>query len=294
MCTENYELVGEKLNRISPIQNIGITRFVQSLNTNLVVDKEMQCPTNSSRVHSKVKRGLFSLCLEKAVWFGIPENSAEDLGVEIRKHGLRTIRRELNFGNLEISGNSNSLSPMNLVTNLAELSTSPWSSTKKSTNKIRKLDFEIMDLDFTDSNLNHMFYESIAWIKARHKLSPLHKLDTDSLLSCAKSVSQNMFLTVLILNGQRAAYIWTIRSKFENTAYFVSTSFNPNFILLSPGTFLFNSIVEKLKEYEYIWFDLGSGHHKYKSSVGNYLYKKSYATLQTPASMSEKLYRYVE
>lgn len=278
------------LNLRSPIQNRALNEFGVSLNEKLLVDSKIQCQTYPSRVHTSIKRGFIYLCIEKAAWFGLPENGRHSQDFQIAKHGVRTIRGELEFGQMERRKIGFSDVQGNLVTNLTEILESPWSSTKKSTNNIKRLGFEFQDLNFSAVGVPEMFQESMGWILARHKFSPLSLLNSDSLFASASSQMENMYLSLLKVQGKHVAYIWTVRSADERSAYYVSTSFNPSFAQFSPGAFLFNSVIEYLRDSGYLWFDLGSGHHKYKSSVGTHTYKKSFAAVMSPRSLSEVMF----
>ena len=278
----------------APIKNSAVEHFAQLLNNHLEVDRDIQCPKNLARVHIEVKHGSLRLCVEKAIWFGLPASSSSKSEENVPKHGIRVVRASLGFGGLMRVTDSKSLSSLNLVANLVELGSAPWNKTAKSNRNIEKMGYEILDLDFRNEGIDQVFLETISQIINRHNKSSMLKIKTESLLSITKNLKENLFLSVLILKGQRAATIWTVRSKIEDVSYFISTSFKPEFAQLSPGTFLFNSVVERHKTEGYVWFDLGSGHHKYKLDVGTHLYEKRFQVTALEKSVSEKIFEKIE
>ena len=278
----------------TPIKNSAVERFAQLLNNHLEVDRDIQCPKNLARVHIEVKRASLRLCVEKAIWFGLPASSSSKSEETVPKHGIRVVRASLGFGELMRVTDSKSLSSINLVANLVELESASWNKTAKSNRNIEKMGYEILDLDFRNEGIDQVFLETISQVINRHNKSSMLKIKTESLLSITKNLKENLFLSVLMLKGQRAATIWTVRSKIEDVSYFISTSFKPEFAQLSPGAFLFNSVVERHKNEGYVWFDLGSGHHKYKLDIGTHLYEKRFLVTALEKSVSEKIFEKLE
>jgi len=277
------------LRNSSPITNSVLTQFATEIDKHLVVNHNIQCPVDAKRVHVSIKRNIFSMCLSKAEWFGLPVNTRTQEGKLVPKHGIRQIRGHCEYSEMRIVDSSLKKST-NLVSNLLNIEKMPWQRISKSVREMNKRRIEIIDLDFSDTYINDYFLLMMEWIKSRKPYSNLSSIDINSLLACSKAPGIQMNLTVLKIDDSPAAIIWTIRSKFERSAYFISTSFDESFSKLSPGTFLLYSVGDILKDSGYIWFDLGSGHHSYKKPLSTNCYEKYIISSLPNKSLIEHFY----
>lgn len=72
-----------------------------------------------------------------------------------------------------------------------------------------------------------------------------------------------LYLTTLHLDGQAAAYIFSI--SFQDTVYFIHTGFKAAFSRLSPGKMLFHLSILDAAAKGYSWFDFGREVEAYKT-----------------------------
>jgi hypothetical protein len=271
---------------------MAIEEFANSLNVGLNLPKNFECKINKNSAHLPLFSGRAQLCLSKSEWFGLI--SLQKLDREPHGFFSNKIRRQSFYSSLnsEEVSTTEEIGNFNAIVNLESVGDGHWNKIAKSKKNIEKtgITFECNSIKSKKGNQN--LIRMLQWHLEKFASSYLNMVSLENLVELTTSTSATNTIYSINLNSEIIAGIWVMEDHKNSTSFFVATGYDPEFQIFSPGTYTLYKSIDTLREQGITWFDLGSGHHKYKQQIMTHCMTKEVKVPQENRNLLEKAYAF--